>query len=77
MFRFEIPSDTYNVYVEWELTASFELEDPADEIPNRNKLCGSLAKADLMPFLTKVGNMPSKSPFSNTRGVYTQQTKSR
>jgi hypothetical protein len=77
MFRFEIPSDTYNVYVEWELTASFELEDPADEIPNRHKLCGSLAKAELMPFLTKVGNMPSKSPFSKTRGVYTQQTKSR
>jgi hypothetical protein len=77
MYQFEIPSATYNVYVEWDLTACFESEEPDDEIPNRHKLCGSLAKADLMPFLTNVGKMPTQSPFSKTRGVYTQQTKSR
>ena len=74
LFEAAIPSASYNVYVEWDLTARFDASVEGGVIPSRHDLCTSLVEADLSRYLSKVSKMPTRS-FSKTRGVYTEQTK--
>jgi len=74
LFEAEKPSSKFNVYVEWDFTASFDAsfsQDANVEIPSRHSMCTFLATLDLTPYLAKVSKMPTKS-FSKTRGVYTE-----
>uniref|UniRef100_A0A7S3P120 Ubiquitin-like domain-containing protein n=1 Tax=Amphora coffeiformis TaxID=265554 RepID=A0A7S3P120_9STRA len=74
LFEAEKPSSKFNVYVEWDFTATFDASSSQDanvEIPSRHSMCTFLAKLDLEPYLTKVSKMPTRS-FSKTRGVYTE-----
>jgi hypothetical protein len=66
------PDPWYNVYIEWELEATF-LVDTDDEAPSRWELTGSVVTAGCTKYLKEFVRPLANTPFARTTGVFTKQ----
>ena len=68
------PNDQYQVYLEWDVKASFA--ESGGFVPDRYELCTFLVKeTDLGGYMRKVSSL-SGTPFTDLRGVFTEQVNS-
>jgi hypothetical protein len=63
----------YNIYVEWDIEATFK---DAATAPDRHKLCESLIRLDLMKMLVDYIRTIKATPFQDSIAIFTQQVNS-
>lgn len=73
-FGKNMPNEKYNVYLEWDIEASFQAGSP--DVPNRYQLCRSLVQTDLMVYLCQHVRMLEDTPFAGAIGMFTEQVNS-
>lgn len=72
-FGRNMPNDKYNVYLEWDMEASFQA---GPDVPDRYQLCRSLVQTDLMVYLCQHVRMLEDTPFAGATGMFTEQVNS-
>ena len=73
-FRQNKPNDNYQVYIEWDIQASFA--ESGGVPPGRYELCTSLVKVDLKAYISKHVHSLKGTPFERATGVFTEQVNS-